>query len=114
MKTPPKKERLIIGQCMYLGPRVQHLGLGYAAIFKDGIHAGLYEAIKACPALGGLFIPIADVGNVRRELNFDYAHNMRGTTGPHVTFYRAVQQWIASHAIEKTAHTGITLESKHA
>ena len=115
MKTPPKKEpHYMVEQCIYLGPRVQHLGLGYAAIFKNGIHPGLVEAIKACPALGGLFIRIADAGNVRRELAFDYAHNMKGTTGRHVTFYREVQNWIAHHAIEKTAHTGITLEPKHA
>lgn len=110
MKTP-----LEIGQCIYMGPRVHHLGLGYGAIFRDGIHPSLHAAIAECPAMGGLFIPIAECGAVRRELAFDYAHNMKGTLGAHVTFYRAVQQWIASqNTNRKTAHPGITLQNSHA
>lgn len=85
---------MITGQVVYMGPRVQHLGLGYAAIFRNGIHESLYPAIKACPALGELFIPVERVGSVRRELNFDYAHNMRGHSGKYVIFYQAIQLWI--------------------
>lgn len=104
----------IEGHVMYMGPRVQHLGLGYGALFRNGIHESLYESIKQCPALGGLFIPIAQVGNVRRELNFDYAHQMRGTTGKHVTFYLAIQVWLAQTHHETPKPSGITLEPHHA
>ena len=104
----------ITGHVMYMGPRVQHLGLGYGALFRNGIHESLYESIKACPSLGELFIPIAQVGNVRRDLNFDYAHNMRGTKGKHVTFYREVQKWIAQTTQQQPKPSGITLEHHHA
>jgi hypothetical protein len=86
--------KLIRGRVMYMGPQVPQLGLSYSNIFIDGIHPHLYNTIKLCPALGMLFIPIKDVGTVRRELNFDIARNMRGTTGRYVAFYREVQQWL--------------------
>lgn len=105
----------ITGQVMYMGPHIRHLGLGYSAIFLDGVHPHLYKAIEACPALGALFVPVAEIATVRRELAFDYAHNMCGTSGSHVVFYKAVQQWIAEQTKQKkTAHTGITLEPTHA
>jgi hypothetical protein len=109
MKSKPPRE--IKGQVIYMGPHVRHLGLGYAAIFKDGLHPHLYDSIGVCPPLGELFVPVAQCGAVRRELAFDYAHNMRGTTGKFVTFYQAVQQWIA-HTQKKTPtpSSGITLK----
>jgi hypothetical protein len=108
------EERYIIrGQVVYMGPRIQHLGLGYGAIFRDGIHPSLYAAIGACPAMGALFIPVAEVGAVRRELAFDYAHNMKGTTGAHVTFYHAVQHWLASLTQKQPSPSGVTLKKTH-
>lgn len=104
----------ITGQVIYMGPRVQHIGLGYAAIFRDGIHPSLYDSIKQCAALGELFIPVAEIGRVRKELNFDYAHNMKGTTGKHVTFYREVQQWISQTQKKQPKPSGVTLEHHHA
>jgi hypothetical protein len=106
--------RIISGHVMYMGPRIQHLGLGYSALFRNGIHPTFYPAIEQCPAIGELFIPVADIGKVRRELNFDYAHNMKGTTGRHVTFYREIQKWIAQVTQQKPQPSGITLETHHA
>jgi hypothetical protein len=79
-----------------LGPQIPWLGLSYSNIFRDGIHENLYPAIAQCPALGEMFIPIKDLAAVRKELNFDIARNMRGTTGKFVTFYREIQKWIAT------------------
>lgn len=104
----------ITGQVVYMGPRVQHLGLGYGAIFRNGIHSSFYEAIEKCPALGELFIPVERVGSVRRELNFDYAHNMRGTRGKFVVFYQAIQLWIKQSQQQKPKPSGIQLEHHHA
>ena len=105
----------ITGQVMYMGPHVFFLGLGYSKTYRNGIEQGLYPWIAKCPALGELFIPIERVGAVRRELNFDYAHNMRGTTGKFVTFYREVQSWLAQTTAErKQTPSGITIEQSHA
>jgi hypothetical protein len=113
--APERGGRKITGQVVYMGPHVRHLGLGYAAIFRDGIHPHLYDSIAVCPPLGELFVPVAQCGAVRRELAFDYAHNMRGTRGKYVTFYQAVQSWIA-HTQKKTPtpSSGITLEHHNA
>jgi hypothetical protein len=109
----------ITGQVMYMGPHAQHLGLGYSMILLTGLpldqYLHLHDAIKQCPALGELFIPVADVATVRKELNFDIAHNMRGRHGKYVTFYREVQNWLASTAAnKKTPREGITMETNHA
>jgi hypothetical protein len=103
----------ITGQVMYMGPHVFFLGLGYSKTYRNGIDEGLYQWIQKCPALGQLFIPVEKVGAVRRELNFDYAHNMRGTTGKHVAFYREVQKWLAQ-AQQQPKPPGVTLEKTHA
>src|SRR5262252_5353013 len=104
----------ITGQVVYMGPRVHHLGLGYGAIFRNGIHKSLYPAIQQCPTLAELFIPVAQVGAVRRELNFDYAHNMKGTTGKHVAFYREIQRWITSLTQKQPSPSGVTIQKHHA
>jgi hypothetical protein len=109
-KTPA---RMIIGQVIYMGPQVPHLGLSYSNIFRDGIHPHLYNAIAQCPALGALFIPIAECARVRLELNFDYAHNMKGTKGSHVAFYKEVQRWIAELTKTKPKPSGITMKQTH-
>jgi hypothetical protein len=104
----------ITGQVIYMGPHVRHLGLGYGMIFRDGIFPHLYDHIARCPALGELFVPIAQCAAVRKELNFDYSHNLRGTTGSYVVFYREVQKWLASPADQQTPTpaSGITLETQ--
>jgi hypothetical protein len=105
----------ITGQVIYMGPHIRHIGLGYGTIFRDGIHQHLYQSIAACPALAELFIPVAQVAVVRKELNFDYAHNMKGTAGRHVTLYREVQKWAAHTQQQKpTPSSGITIEPQHA
>ena len=106
----------ITGQVIYMGPHVRHLGLGYGAIFRNGIHEHLYDSIKLCPALGELFIPVADVAVVRKELNFDYAHNMCGSTGRFVTLYREIQKWIAvtTQQAKPPPSSGITMEPQNA
>jgi hypothetical protein len=101
----------LTGQMQYLGPRIHAHGLGYGALFRDGLHESLYPLLEKCPALAGLFVPVKEVGSVLRELNFDYSHNMRGTSGRHVAFYREVQRWLASNRQpQQTSHAGITLK----
>lgn len=100
----------IKGQVIYLGPRVHHIGLGYGMIFRDGVHPALHAAIEACPAIGQLIVPIKQTAEVRKELNFDLAHTMRGTIGKHVAFYREVQNWLAKQAATKKPPT---VEIKH-
>jgi hypothetical protein len=108
--------RKITGHVMYMGPHVAFLGLHFNKTFlPGGIHESYYPWIERCPALGELFIPVERIGQVLRELNFDYAHNMRGTHGPNVTFYREIQNWLAHHKQNKTtARKGVTLEPHHA
>jgi hypothetical protein len=95
----------ITGQVIYLGPRLHALGLGYAAIFRNGIHPALHAAIEQCPAIGQLMVPIKQASAVRRELDFDYGHQLRGTTGKYVTFYREVQNWLARQATQPKPST---------
>jgi hypothetical protein len=99
----------IEGQVMYLGPHVAGLGLYFSKTWRNGVEKELMPMLKHCPAIGSLIVPVADIGKVLRSLNFDYAHNMRGTTGPHVRFYREVQQWLAS---TKTASKPLTMKHK--
>jgi hypothetical protein len=115
MKKTKPPIKLITGQVMYLGPRIQSVGLGYSQTFRDGIFEHYYDLIESCPSIGALFVPIKDVGRVLRELDFDYSHNMRGKTGRFVTFYNEVQRWLASRSTtNQTAHAGVTLQTKHA
>jgi hypothetical protein len=108
MKGTP---RAITGQVIYLGPTISSLGLYYHKGYIDGIEPQLYDWIAKCPAIGELLVPVAQCGAVLRELAFDYAHNMKGTRGKYVTFYQAVQGFIA-HMQKKTPapSSGITLK----
>jgi len=85
---------MITDQHIYLGPRLHAFGVGYGTVFHNGLHPRLKEIIAQCPAVGSLVVPVKEAGAVRRELDFDYAHNMRGTRGKYVTFYREVQNWL--------------------
>jgi hypothetical protein len=101
----------ILGQVIYVGPHIQKEGLQRGAIFRNGIFPQLYNLIAACPAIGELFLPIADYAKVRRELNFDIARNMRGTTGKYVAFYREAEQWLAERNKQtKQPSTGVTIQ----
>lgn len=104
----------ITGQVQYLGPVIKALGLNYSKLYRDGIEPQLYPWIARCPALGEMFVPVADVAKVRRELNFDYAHNMRGDTGRYVTFYRDVLNWLAKTTKQQPQPSGITMKETHA
>jgi hypothetical protein len=88
---------MIKDQVIYLGPRLHAYGIGYGNVFYNGMHPRLKQAIKSCPAIGALVVPVAQTAAVRKELAFDYAHNMRGTAGKFVAFYSEVQQWLNSH-----------------
>jgi hypothetical protein len=114
VKTTQPKPRRITGHVMYLGPHVGFLGLNYNKTFlPGGIDEQYYPWIDRCPALGELFVPVEQIGPVMRELQFDIAHNMRGTKGPFVTFYREVQKWLATLRQSKsTARKGVNIE-KH-
>jgi hypothetical protein len=88
---------MIKDQMIYLGPRLHAYGVGYGNVFHNGTHPRLRQVIELCPAIGALVVPVAQTAAVRKELAFDYAHNMRGTTGKYVAFYLQVQQWLNSH-----------------
>lgn len=90
----------IIGQVIYIGPTIPQLGIHYGNIFTNGIYDHFYNYIAACPALGALFVPIAQHAAARRELNFDYARNMRGTHGKYVQLYNEVQKWLGRGATD--------------
>jgi hypothetical protein len=102
----------ITGQVIYLGPQVPHIGLSYGTIFRDGVYPHFYLHFAHCPALAELFVPVPQVAQVRRELNFDLARNMRGTKGRYVTFYREVQKWLADTKQPKTQKP-ITIKEEH-
>lgn len=102
----------IKGQVIYLGPQIKPLGLYYHKGWLNGVDSHLYEWIKRCPAIGELIVPVEQCGAVLRELNFDYAHNMRGSGSRFPTFYREVQRWLATAS--KQSQSGITLEHTHA
>jgi hypothetical protein len=103
----------ITGQVIYVGPMMPHLGLQYGNIFRNGIHPHFYQSIELCPAMGELFVPIGNYATVRRELNFDIGRQMRGTKGKYVTFYREVQNWLATRA-KKTQPSTTGVEIEHA
>jgi hypothetical protein len=86
----------ITGQVIFLGPTMPGLGLQHGTIFYDGIFETLYPWIARCPAIGDLFVPIAQCGAVRRELNMDLGRQVRGKTGKYVTLYKEVQKWLAT------------------
>jgi len=94
----------IEGQVIYLGPMIRGVGLYFSKTWRDGVHdANVYKAIEQCRAIAELIVPVTQTGYVLRELNFDYAHNMRGTTGKHPTFYREVQKWLAQRKQPQTS-----------
>jgi hypothetical protein len=73
------------------------IGLQRNMIFSDGIYERWAPYLEQCPSIGSLIVPMSEWSRIRRhELRFDYAGNMIGTTGKYVTFYRAVQTWLAS------------------
>jgi hypothetical protein len=112
IKTKPKNA--ISGHVMYLGPHIGTLGLHYNKTFlpnNDFSHFQPY--IDKCPALAEMFVPIEKIAEVMRELNFDYARNMRGGTGPYPTFYRQIQSWLKQAGASKTAQQGTTLKTHH-
>lgn len=98
---------------IYLGPRLHAFGIGYGNVFYNGLHPRLKRVIELCPAVAELVVPVTEAAVVRKALNFDYTHNMRGTIGPYVVFYREIEKWLKSqnkqHAnkpptIEVTTH----------
>jgi len=103
----------IVGQVIYAGPTIPQLGLHYGNIFSNGIYEHFYNVIAACPAVGSLFIPVKQFAAVRRELNFDIARNMLGTTGKYPQLYRAVQKWLAERAKEDQTPKPKGVKVKH-
>lgn len=101
----------IEGQVIYCGPTIAGLGLQYGTIFRNGIFPHLEAWIGRCPALGELFVPVTRYAEVRRQLNFDIARNMRGTKGKYVVFYQEVQKWLADRAKKKPPQTGVNLQT---
>jgi hypothetical protein len=98
----------ITGQVIYVGPTIPQLGIHYGNIFSDGIFEHFYNYIAACPSLGALFVPVAQHAAVRRELNFDYARNMRGKKGRYVQLYNEVQRWLSERAKASDSQTPTT------
>jgi hypothetical protein len=86
----------ITGQVIYLGPMIRHYGLYYSKTFRDGINdQNVYQAIAECPSVLQMIVPVEKIAEVLHQLRFDYGHNMQGTTGRYVTFYREIQKWLA-------------------
>lgn len=54
-------------QAMYIGPSIPGVAT-YATVFRAGATAAFREAMRACPALGSLLVPLADLPRARREL----------------------------------------------
>jgi hypothetical protein len=111
MSTRPIKNPVIRDQTIYLGPRLHAFGIGYGTVFYNGLHPRLRQVITLCPAIAELTVPIAQAAAVRRELNFDYTHNMRGVSGKHVTFYREIQKWLKGQSKQhanKTTNIEVT------
>ena len=100
---------MITGQYIYLGPRLNAYGIGYGAVFYNGRHPRLQEAIDRCPSVAQLLVPVNEAGKVMRELNFDFAHNMKGATGKHPIFYREIEGWLASQSKTKS-NPNVTLQ----
>jgi hypothetical protein len=98
-------------QVIYLGPRLHHYGIGYGNVFYGGMHPQMRAAIDKCPAVGELLVPVADAGRVQLELNFDYAHNMRGESGGFVTFYREIQNWLRGQHTEQIQTPNIEVQT---
>lgn len=99
-------------QRIYLGPRLHQFGIGYGTVFYNGVHPRFKEVAELCPAIDALLVPISNAAAVRRELAFDYAHNMRGRSGKFVTFYREVERWLASASQRKQEKTTSTINIK--
>lgn len=114
MVKTKKQGKMVVGQVLYLGPHLPSV-IGYGTIFRDGIYDHLNALIERCPAFGEMFVPIANVGPVLRELNFDYSHQMKGQ-GRYPTLYREVQQWFAKQTPTQkpTTPSGVTTEEYHA
>jgi hypothetical protein len=105
---------MITGQHIYLGPRLNAYGIGYAAVFYNGRHPRLQEAIDHCPSVAQLLVPVAEAGRVMRELNFDYAHNMKGGTGKHPTFYREIERWLIEQQSPSEKRNNPNINLQHA
>jgi hypothetical protein len=98
------------GQLIYMGPHAGFIGLYYGKLWRDGIDKHLHEWIKRCPAIGELIVPVSECAIARKSLAFDYAHNMRGTSGRYVTFYREVEKWLAKQQQKQPTPSGVTIE----
>lgn len=113
MSTKPIRNPVIRDQTIYLGPRLHAFGIGYGTVFYNGLHPRLKQVIAHCPAVAELCVPVAQAAAVRRELNFDYAHNMCGTTGKYVAFYHEIQNWLKSHSKQHVNKQPPTIEVTH-
>ena len=83
---------------IYVGPHCMNR-LQRNTIFREGkVLESVQLLVKSCPAIGELIVPMDRYAEVRRQLAFDYAGNMRGTQGKYVTFYQNVQAWLVSRA----------------
>lgn len=97
---------------IYVGPHCLNQ-LQRNTLFRNGVHPSFAPIIKQCPAVGELIVPIEKYAEVRKELNFDYTGNMRGTSGKYVTFFQTVQKWISERA-NKTKEPSTGVEQHHA
>lgn len=96
-------------QRIYVGPQIPTV-VSYSTIFRTAeTPKNILAAIKECPSIGELIIPITEFSHARKELNFDIGRNMRGTEGKLVTFYHEVENWLRAKS-KKQPSTGVKLQ----
>jgi hypothetical protein len=104
------KQIILTEPVIYSGPQIPSIGLSYSNIFRVKLPQSVCAAIEECPPLRELFVPVMKWAAVRRELDFDIGRRMRGTTGRHVEFYRAVESWRAKKMQQhKQPTTGVKI-----
>jgi len=55
-------------QIVYVGASIDRIGLQQFAVYRGGIPEFAQDAVKACPDLAELFVPIEQLNQARRDI----------------------------------------------
>lgn len=55
-------------QLIYVGASIDRIGLQQFAVYRGGIPEFVQDAVKACPDLAELFVPIGQLNQARRDI----------------------------------------------
>lgn len=55
-------------QIIYVGASIERIGLQQYAVYRGGIPEFAQDAVKACPDLAELFVPITQLNHARRDI----------------------------------------------